>query len=149
PRAGKFTHRLDSVPPGGGVPGSDPDFAREQLLEEYDMSAPFLTVLNPGVGGNEPNALAVALAAACHDHIPDAWLTADSRWRGSICIPIEDAAASAREIAKRAEESPAWSQIMLSSRTDYPFGNPRYWPIMEAAVEYDLPLAFHVGNNRL
>src|SRR4051794_13771714 len=30
--------RLDSVPPSGGPPGSDPDFAREQLLDEYGMT---------------------------------------------------------------------------------------------------------------
>jgi predicted TIM-barrel fold metal-dependent hydrolase len=38
---------------------------------------------------------------------------------------------------------------MLSSRTDYPLGHPRYWPIFEAAVAYDLPLGFHVGGNLL
>src|SRR5918911_4264249 len=30
-----FAHRTDSVPPGGGFPGSDVDLAREQLLDMY------------------------------------------------------------------------------------------------------------------
>jgi len=29
-----FAARIDAVPPSGGLPGSDPEFAREQLLDE-------------------------------------------------------------------------------------------------------------------
>jgi uncharacterized protein len=37
-----YVSRLDAVPPSGGIPGSDPDFAREQLLDEYGISAAIL-----------------------------------------------------------------------------------------------------------
>src|SRR5271165_3992844 len=30
--------RLDSVPPGGGLKGSDPDFLREQLIDAYGVA---------------------------------------------------------------------------------------------------------------
>src|SRR4051794_40466531 len=30
--------RLDSVPPGGGPPGSDPDFLRKQLIDEFGIA---------------------------------------------------------------------------------------------------------------
>jgi len=29
-----FAARIDAVPPSGGLPGSDPEFARGQLLDE-------------------------------------------------------------------------------------------------------------------
>src|SRR5690349_13978539 len=46
--------RLDAMPPTGGTGGSDPDFAREQLLDEYDISAGILNTLDPLAAGNVP-----------------------------------------------------------------------------------------------
>jgi hypothetical protein len=41
--------RLDSFPPTGGFPGSDPDFAFQQLIREAGVD---LAILEP-LGGNE------------------------------------------------------------------------------------------------
>src|SRR5579862_2663106 len=46
--------RLDSFPPNGGAPGSDPEFAREQLLDRYDISAAIINNLEGSSWGNAP-----------------------------------------------------------------------------------------------
>lgn len=148
PRARSFVHRLDAMPPSG-MPGSDPEFAREQLLDEFGMSGAFLNLLASGVGGNEPNELGNELARASNELIREKWFAADPRWFGSISINASDPAAAAAEIERCAAEHRNWRQVMVSSKTDVPFGNPHHWPIVEAAVEHDLPLGFHVGVNRV
>jgi uncharacterized protein len=57
-------------------------------------------------------------------------------------VPYEDPQASAAEIRKRAGD-PNFCQVLMMSRTAEPAGNPRYWPIYEAAAEAGLPVAFH------
>src|SRR3954469_18807172 len=58
--------RLDALPPTGGTGGSDPDFAREQLLDEYDISAGVLNTLDPLAQGNAPVDLEIAYARAAN-----------------------------------------------------------------------------------
>jgi predicted TIM-barrel fold metal-dependent hydrolase len=147
PRQRAFAHRLDAVPPNG-VPGSDPDFAREQLLDEYGISAAFLNLLNGGIGGHEPSELGIVMARGLNECMRDHWLANDPRWYGAITIPLERPDEAQKEIARCAEENVKWAQVMMSSRTDRPIGNPSYWPIFEAATHFDLPVAFHVGINR-
>ena len=144
PRQREFAHALDSVPPNG-IPGSDPEFAREQLLDQYGLSAAFLNVLQNGVGGHEPSGLAVALARAQNEHVSEEWFPADERWYGSMSVPVEQPLEAVREIERCVGRGERWAQVMVGSRTEAPFGNTRYWPIIEAAVANDLPLAFHVG----
>jgi uncharacterized protein len=142
--------RLDSVPPSGAEPGSDPGFAREQLLDEHGMTAAILNSFG-GLGmteGNMPIELGVELARAYNDWTHDHWLATDPRWRASICIPYESPDAAVAEMARCRAKSDRFVQVQLSSRTASPVGNPRYWPIFEAAVELDLPVAFHVGYCR-
>jgi predicted TIM-barrel fold metal-dependent hydrolase len=143
-----FAHRTDAVPAGGGIPGSDPDLAREQLLDLYDVSA---AVLNDifAVGGargsnNYPLELQVELARAANDYHRDAWLAADDRWYASIVIPVEDVASSVHEIHRCMESGDRFCQVLLELRQEFPIGNPRYWPIFEACSHYDIPVAFHV-----
>lgn len=147
PRHREFAHRLDSIP-ANGIPGSDPVFAREQLLDRYGLVAAFLNILPSGVGGNEPDQLGVELARAQNDYVADNWLSTDPRWRASISVWVERADAAAAEIGRRAEADAQWEQVMLGTRSDCPLGNPKYWPIFEAAAHHDLPIAWHIGSCR-
>ena len=65
--------RLDSVPAGGGPKGSDPDFLREQLIDEYGVAYAILIsrdILQPPP---DPD-YAAAIAAAFNDWLVDTWL---------------------------------------------------------------------------
>ncbi len=151
-RARPATSRSDAWPPNGKTPGEDPDFVRRQLLDAYGIDCAILNNMSgnwqPFIGGNQPAELAVELMRALNDWAAQAWLADDRRWRSSICVPFEQPAAAAVEIARRREgpEAERWVQVLLSDRTEKPIGNPVYWPMLEAAAHYGIPIAFHPGG---
>jgi hypothetical protein len=66
--------RLDSKPPDGGPPGSDPDFLRHQLIDEYGIA---YAILLPRAFCNlhpDPD-FGTAIAAAFNDWLADTWLS--------------------------------------------------------------------------
>lgn len=140
--------RLDAVPPDGGPPGSDPEFARAQLLDEYGLTAAVLNNLDPMTSGATPVDFENALARASNDYTYEHWIQNDPRWYAAINVIPEHPEAAAGEIRRCAALSDRFVQIIIGSRTERPQGNPLYWPIYEAAVECNLPVAFHVGLGR-
>ena len=140
--------RWDAYPPSGGAPGSDPDFAREQLLDEYGMTAAILNNLGSLSTGNMPAGLEIELARATNEYNHDYWLQSGPRWRASTNVPFEEPTVAAEEIARCRHRDDRYVQVIVGSRAERPLGNQRYWPIYEAAVHYDVPVAFHVGAIR-
>jgi uncharacterized protein len=138
--------RTDATPPGGGAAGSDYAYLREQLLDRYALDYAVLT----GEEAIEVSTLAnpfyaQALAAAYNDWMIDAWLPRDPRLKGSLVVAPQDAAGAAREI-RRLGGHPDIVQVLVSSGTQRPYGDPAYDPIWEACSEHDLPLAVHLGG---
>jgi uncharacterized protein len=146
------TSRSDAWPPNGKGPGEDPDFVRQQLLDAYGIHCGILNntsgTWQPYIGGNQPAGLTIELMHALNDWAADEWLAIDRRWRSSICVPFEEPAAAAREIALRRDgpDADRWVQVLLADRLEKPIGNPKYWPMLEAAAEHGVPLAFHPGG---
>jgi uncharacterized protein len=143
-----YACRLDAVPADGGPPGSDPELARVQLLEEYGLTWGLLNPLDPIASGNAPVAFEVDVARASNDIIFDDWLEADERWVASINVPQEHISEAVEEIVRCREKSDRYVQIMFGNRTERPLGNPKYWPIFEVAEQYGLPIASHVGLSK-
>jgi predicted TIM-barrel fold metal-dependent hydrolase len=143
-----YACRLDAVPALGSAPGSDPELAREQLLEEYGLTWGLLNTLDPIASGNAPVQFEVDVARASNDIIFDDWLEADPRWVASISIPQEHPQEAVEEIIRCREKSDRYVQIMFGNRTERPLGNPKYWPIFEVAEHYGLPVASHVGLSK-
>jgi len=136
-------NRLDTVTPSGGIGGSDPDFAREQLLDEYGLSAAIISHIK-ATSGRHPLELQLDRIRALNDYNDAVWLAADPRWHASINTMHTDPAWSAQEIARCHEKSPRFVQVLVEPHTERPAGDPMYWPIYQAAVERGLPVAFHV-----
>jgi len=147
PQQRVFAHRLDSVPPNG-TPGGDEAFARAQLLDELDIDAGILNSFGGLIdhGANYPIAVGVDLIRAYNEWLRESWLEKDSRWFAAICITPEQPDEAVAEIARCVKAHERFNQILLSTRIQQPIGNPRYWPILEAAEHFNLPLAFHVGG---
>ena len=142
PKAQPLACRRDAWPPGGGPPASDLDFLRQQHLDAHGIDIGVLNPLQPSGQGDRNNGFSAALTHAVNEWQLEAWLRPEPRLRGSVVVPYEDAAASAAEIRTRAGD-PNFCQVLMMSRTAEPAGNPRYWPIYEAAAEAGLPVAFH------
>lgn len=151
-RARPATSRSDAWPPNGKGPGEDPDFVGQQLLDAYGIHCGILNntsgTWQPFIGGNQPAGLTIELMHALNDWAADEWLAIDRRWRSSICVPFEEPAAAVREIALRRDgpDADRWVQVLLADRLEKPIGNPKYWPMLEAAAEHGVPLAFHPGG---
>jgi predicted TIM-barrel fold metal-dependent hydrolase len=151
-RARPATSRSDAWPPGGGTPGEDPLFAAEQLLDRYGIRAAILNNMSgnwqPFIGGNQPRGLSIELMHALNEWAVHAWLAVDERWYSSICVPFEepDAAAAEIDLRRSGPDAGRWVQVLLADRLEKPIGNPKYWPLLEAAAHHRIPIAFHPGG---
>jgi predicted TIM-barrel fold metal-dependent hydrolase len=137
--------RRDAYPPEGGPQGSSLDFLRTQHLEQNGITAGILNPLisSQGVRNLEHSA---ALCRAINHWQADAWVDKEPRLKASIVVPYEDPEASAAEIRRWAGDR-RFAQVLLLSRTSFPTGNKRYWPIFAAAAEIGLPVGIHAFGN--
>ena len=138
--------RLDGWPPGGGVPGSDLAFMREQLLDQFGVTGGIMLPLL-GRASDERNVeFGVAMARAVNDWMAHCWSDPEPRLRGSIQVTAEDPAAAIAEIEHRAGDR-RFAQVQLPPRGLEPLGRRRYWPIFEAAAANGFPVALHLGGS--
>jgi predicted TIM-barrel fold metal-dependent hydrolase len=137
--------RRDAYPPEGGPQGSSLSFMRSQHLDQNGIGAGILNplVASQGVRNLEHSA---ALCRAVNHWQAERWVAEEPRLRASIVVPYEDPAASAEEIRHWAGNK-AFVQVLLLSRTSFPTGNKRYWPIFAAAAETGLPVGIHAFGN--
>jgi predicted TIM-barrel fold metal-dependent hydrolase len=143
PKSQPQAARRDAWPPSGGLPASDLDFMREQLLDLYGVEHGIMNPLSPTGQGDQNTGLSIAMAHAANEWQVNAWTAREPRLKASVVVPYEDGEASRQEIRKRAGDK-RFAQVLLMSRTSEPLGKKRYWPIYEAAVEAGLPVGVHV-----
>src|SRR5262249_61575628 len=74
------------------------------------------------------------------------WREPEPRLRGSICAAYEAPDLTAAEIHRAAKDK-QFVQVLLSARTAEPLGRRKYWKMYEAALEHELPVAFHFGGS--
>ena len=139
----------DAVPPDGGVPGSDYETLREQLLDRFDLEYAVLTgedILN--VSSMAHPQLAAAIATAYNRWLVDEWLPRDERLLGSLVVATQDAGRAADEIHAVADH-PRVVQVLLPGGARSAYGDPHYGPILDAAAEAGLAVGIHVGAEGL
>ncbi|MBV8614611.1 MAG: amidohydrolase family protein, partial [Acetobacteraceae bacterium] len=81
--------RVDAWPPGGGIPGSDLDFVREQLLDTFGAA---YGVVLPQVGraADERNLeFGAAMSTAVNEWQAATWCDREPRLKASVQIPLE------------------------------------------------------------
>jgi predicted TIM-barrel fold metal-dependent hydrolase len=138
--------RSDAVPPGGGVPGSDPRFLAQHHLDRYGIDYAVLTgSMILGVSLNPDPDWANAVVTAYNDALAATWLYADPRYRGSILINHADPSYAAREI-DRVGTDKRFVQVLMASSANRLFGQRFYHPIYAAAERHGLPVAIHPGT---
>ncbi len=144
PKVYQAAARRDAWPPSGKIPGSDPEFSRAQLLDEWKIDYAILNPLYFVSGIHNPD-FANALMRAINDWTASVWLDSDARWRGSIMPNVRDPQSAAEEIRRVAQDR-RFVQVLLMVRSHAPYGRREFLPIFEAASEMDLPVGIHFGG---
>lgn len=135
-------------PPGAAATGSPRGGATlEELTAHLDRLDAANAILNCvfGLEGLRNLDYASALAGAVNDWLAAEWLDRDPRLRASLLVKAEDPTAAAREIERRAGD-PRFVQVLLPARSERPYGDPSYLPVLEAAAAAGLPVAIHFGG---
>lgn len=142
--------RLDAFTPDGDIPGSDPSFMREQLLDAYGISYAILVPL--GYVNMHPNHhMARDLASAYNEWLVDLWLDGDNkdgRYKGSITVAPQNPITAVDEIEKW-HKHPHMVQVLMDSGSTGNYGHPQFYPIYEACEQYGLPITLHTTGEAL
>ena len=90
--------------------------------------------------------LGTAIAAAHNEMMVSRWLEHEAigeRFRGTIRVNPDDIAGALREIDKY-KDHPRVVQIGVPLQSRELYGKPQFWPLWEAAVDANLPVAVHI-----
>ncbi len=134
----------DAVREEDGLAAGDPDWVVQQLMTKYRIDIGVLTGSIIGLGIQHNGRFQAALASAYNDWTLHKWVHPHACYKGSIVIAPQNPDVAAQEIHRLGGDT-GMVQVLMASAARIPYGNPLYWPIYRAAVEYDLPVAIHVG----
>jgi predicted TIM-barrel fold metal-dependent hydrolase len=137
--------RRDASPGNGLPPGSDPEYAKVDLLDRYNIDKAILTGSLLTVSAHNNPDYAAAVASAFNDYTLDTWIPTDDRWLASIVVATQDPLLAAREI-DRLGSHPKVVQVLMTDGSREPYGQRRFYPIYEAAVRNNLIIAIHGGG---
>jgi uncharacterized protein len=131
--------RHDAVPPDGGDPGSDPEFAASDLLDRNETEAALMIPLPYGAWLDPLGA--GPTMAAMNSYFIDQWSGVDARFKLAAGVFALDTRAAAEEIERRAaDDSVAAVFVPLMGML---LGHPHYYPIYEAASRAGLAVIVH------
>lgn len=132
--------------PTAGVPGGGASL--QALGEHLDRQGASEAVLNCvyGLEGLRNVSFASALASAVNDWLAQEWLDRDDRLRASIVVKAEDPDGAVQEIERCGRDS-RFVQVLLPVRSERPYGDPSYLPVLRAAAAAGLPVAIHFGGS--
>lgn len=138
--------QADAVTDEGDSIASRPESLARQFFDAHQLEFGILnaeSAIHIGVGPEQT--FGAAVLSAMNDVMMHDWLPVDSRFRASINVGPSDPILAAEEI-HRLGNHPGMVQVMMGSGARMPYGQRFYHPIYEAAVQHDLPVAIHPGN---
>ena len=140
--------RVDTFPSDGEFPGNDPDLALQQAIMEGGSD---IGILEPSFGSHFIPEVAQARCIATNHWLADNWLDSHNnrheRWRGSVCVAIDDPVGSVREIEHWAGH-PFMSQILVRAEPRPAWGDPKYDPIWSAAIKHGIVVSCHLSRGK-
>ncbi|HEY3058840.1 MAG TPA: amidohydrolase family protein [Chloroflexota bacterium] len=135
----------DAVRDEDHLAAGDPQWVIQQLLTKYRIDIGVMTGTMTGASIQHDPRFCSALVSAYNDWLLDKWVRPYTCFKGSINVAPQDPEAAAREI-HRLGDDPGMVQVLMASAARIPYGQKYYWPIYQAAVEHNLPVAIHVGS---
>ena len=141
-----YAMRVDTFPDDGEFACTDPDLAFRQAIMEAGAD---IAVLEPTHGTCRLPEATAAISYAHNAWQAEHWLDSKNnwheRWRGSICVAIEDPEGAAREIEKWAGH-PYMVQTLIKAEPRPSWGDPKYDPIWAAATKHDITVSCHLSR---
>jgi len=126
----------------GKMPGSDPAFMAEQLLDGHGIHRAVLIAGHLfGIGAFPDPTVAATVASAYNEWQQELWLEFDERYRGAIVVPPQHVEAAVKEI-DRMGDKPGVVGVFMPLH-DIAMGEYHYHPIYEAAQRHGLPIIVH------
>lgn len=138
------TARPGSMPPNNEPAGSSLAWLREQALDPDQVELAIVNCVS-GVDGTPNPDAGAALARATNDWLVEHWLEPEPRLRASIVTASQHLQPTIDEI-HRLGDDPRFVQVLLPVKSAQPYGNRNFWPVFEAALVHDLPIALHFGG---
>ena len=141
-----FIVREDAQPRDGELAGSDPYFLISDLLETNEITACALYSLQTGAMCAVLASVdeSIVIASAANDYYIQEWLPIDKRLRYAIVVPSQDPTAAAAEIRRVGKHDQVCAVAVPP--TALALGNRYWWPIYQAAQDFDLPILLHVSG---
>jgi uncharacterized protein len=140
--------RVDTFPEDGNFAGSDPNLMLRQAIVEGGSD---ICVLEPGFATHPVPEMSQAVCVGMNGWLANHWLDPvnnwHERWRGSICVAIEDPPGAVRQIEEWADH-PFMAQVLIRAEPRPAWGAPQYDPIWEAATRRDITVACHLSRGR-
>jgi predicted TIM-barrel fold metal-dependent hydrolase len=134
----------DAVREEDDLAAGDPDWVIQQLLRKFRIDIAVMTGTMTGASIQPDPRFSSALVSAYNDWLLAKWVRPYACFKGSINVAPQDPEAAAREI-HRLGDDPGMVQVLMASAARIPYGQQYYWPIYQAAVDHNLPVAIHVG----
>ncbi len=115
---------------------------RMREMDKYDVDMHLLALTSTGVQMMEPDR-AVAVAEIGNDRLRDAIQRYPDRFTGLATIAVQDPPRAVKEI-ERAITKLKLNGIMINSHTNGEYlSEQKYWPILEAIEDLNVPLYIH------
>ena len=128
-----------------GEPPNTLDMLRTNALDRWHIDVAICNCLY-GVQLLFSEDMAAAFAKAVNDWLAAEWLDRDTRLRGSIVVPMQNAEYAVAEIERCAPDR-RFVQILVLAMGEAPLGRREYWPIFAAAERHGLPVGIHAGSS--
>ncbi|MEM7531754.1 MAG: amidohydrolase family protein [Chloroflexota bacterium] len=141
---GPIQAKVDVNPPNGGPPGSDLALLRQHILDPLNVEVGILNCGYAVESMRNPYA-AEALSSGVNNWQMAEWLEPEPRLRASLVVPSQDPDLAVKEV-QRLGNHPGFVQIFLPVHSPELYGQRRFFPIYQAAVEHDLAIGIHFGG---
>jgi aminocarboxymuconate-semialdehyde decarboxylase len=118
---------------------------REQVLIEHGIDTQVVTLTTPGTHVESP-ATALRLARLVNDAFAEVVRTKRGRFAALATLPLDDPAASAKELDRACRELGMRGAMLFSNINGTALSDPRFWPVYEVANAHDAVLHIHPTN---
>lgn len=145
PPGAPTTARADWRPADGRPAASSVERLAQDVLDPLRVQHAILTC-NYAVDSVRHPDFSAALAAAVNDWVAAEWLDRDPRLRALIVVPARHPELMIAEI-RRVAADPRFVGVLMPVRSDRPYGNRIWHPVLAEIAEHDLVMGLHWGGS--